>query len=402
MKKTLAFLLLTSLLLRLWFALGYWAGKPLTHDANEYLELARNYNEQGKLVYDSQHTGQIEHYGRAPGYPFWLALLLRVEPTIGWIRLAEVLISLFSSYMFFVIARELFSFRAGLIALILSSFYLPFFFLIPSILSENLWLALMLVSYFFLLRGGKLAEERRRVYFVGAVFFLAIATLVRPAAVFVLPLYILWVHRHLNWKNAAVLFLLYFLILLPWNWQLFRENSRMIFVASEGGVTFWTGTHPEYSGDGDLASNPTVQSSYRRLLKEHVHQSSAQRERIYIYEAIRNIREHPGSYLWNEVKKLLFWFFPFGPSVKTTSLLHRITSSLFYLPLLVLTVSGYRRLTRELRLFFAGVVISFTIMILIFFPQERFRIATLDPIFLLIASNELTQRLGSRLSRLLQ
>lgn len=402
MKKTLAFLLLTSLLLRLWFALGYWAGKPLTYDANEYLELARNYNEQGKFVYDPRHTGQIEHYGRAPGYPFWLALLLRVAPTIGWVRLAEVLISLFTSYMFFVLSREIFSLRTALIALILSSFYLPFFFLIPSILSENVWLALMLVSYFFLLRGAKLAEERRRIYFVGAFSFLAIATLVRPAAVFVLPLYILWIYRHSNWKNAAVLPVFYFLILLPWNWQLFHESRRVIFVASEGGVTFWTGTHPAYSGDGDLASNPAVQYSYRHLLKEHAHQSSSQRERIYIYEAFRNIREHPGAYLWNEVKKLAFWFFPFGMSVQTTSGLHRVTSLVFYLPLLALAVSGYRRLPPDLRFFFGGVVLSFTIMILIFFPQERFRIATLDPMFLLIASNELTHRLGSRLSRILQ
>jgi hypothetical protein len=252
-----------------------------------------------------------------------------------------------------------------------------------------------------MLQAPRVPQDRSGLYFFAGFFFLAIATLVRPASVFLIPLYLLWIYRKSTLKKAAMLFAFYFLILLPWNWHLFQESHRLIFVASEGGVTIWTGSHPAYSGDGDLATNPLVQHDYRQLLKNHVKESASAREQIYIREAWTNIREHPGSYLWNEVKKLVFWFFPFGPSVQTMSVLHRVTSVLFYLPLLALAILGFRSLPSDLRLFFGGVIVSFTIMILIFFPQERFRIVTLDPIFLLIASNELARRLGGRLARIL-
>jgi hypothetical protein len=401
MKNTLAFLLLTSLLLRLWFAVGYWSGKPLTHDANEYLELARNYNEKGAFMYEVRPGRMIENYGRAPGYPFWLAMLLRVEPTLGWIRLAEVIVSLFSTYLLFVLARQLFNLRSALVTLVLALFYAPMILLLPSILSENLWIALMLVSYWFLLRVSKLPSEHRYFHLVGAYFFLGLATLVRPAAVFILPLYLVRTYRAANWKASAALLLLYFLLLLPWNLNLYRQHGRFIFVASEGGVTFWTGTHPYYSGDGDLAANPPVQAEYRKLLSLHSAETPEQREQVYLHEAFRNIVENPLRFLMIEAKKLLFWFLPFGASVQRASLLHRIASMLFYLPVLALTIAGFKTLSPDLRTFFAGAIASFTIMILIFFPQERFRIATLDPFFLLIGSQELARRLGFRLSKLL-
>src|SRR5262245_42331001 len=107
MKKTLSFLLLTSILIRLWISLGYWENKPLTQDAKEYLELATNYNRTGFFTYDRHDTLQIESYGRAPGYPFWLSALMRVEHTVAWFRLAEVCINLISTYLFFILTREL-------------------------------------------------------------------------------------------------------------------------------------------------------------------------------------------------------------------------------------------------------------------------------------------------------
>ena len=41
-RRLLAAALLTALALRLAFALGYWTGKPLTHDEFEYLHLGHS------------------------------------------------------------------------------------------------------------------------------------------------------------------------------------------------------------------------------------------------------------------------------------------------------------------------------------------------------------------------
>jgi hypothetical protein len=170
-------------------------------------------------------------------------------------------------------------------------------------------------------------------------------------------------------------------------------------VASEGGVTFWTGTHPLHSGEGDLSVNPPVQKEYRSLLKEYAENTPTQREKIYMEQALQNIIRHPMTYLFLEFKKLLYWILPLGPSILQTSILHRISGICFYLPILLFTILGFRSLPKEIRIFALGVIGSFTIMILIFFPQERFRIAAVDPILVLIASYEFNRRFGVTLGR---
>ncbi len=69
-----------ALLLRLAFGLGYWTGKPLTHDEREYLTLAVNVA-QGRgfateLPGDAPSpASNIQRFDRGPGYPLFLAPL---------------------------------------------------------------------------------------------------------------------------------------------------------------------------------------------------------------------------------------------------------------------------------------------------------------------------------------
>lgn len=392
MKKAFALLFLISILLRLWLALGYWAGKPLTQDAKEYLELANNYNSTGAFQYDEHHTLQIESYGRAPGYPYWLALMLRVQPTLAWIRVMEVVINLCSAWLFFLLGREVFGFRPGISAFIVAAFYVPFVSLIPPVLSENLWICTMLPAYLYLFRSRREPDNQPTVNMAAATFFLALATLIRPGAVFLLPFFGYWFFRNIGWKNSALGIALYFLFLLPWNLHMYFQEGRVVFVASEGGVTFWTGTHPEYSGDGDLAVNPGVQKEYREILKSHAGETPSMKEKLFYTDGLANILDHPGSYALGEGKKLVFGFLPFGASVLQTSLLHRITGIAFYLALLALAIPAIRHAPADARILLAGVAGSYTVLILLFFPQERFRIAMLDPLLMLFAASEISRR----------
>jgi len=392
LKKLLAFIFLISLMTRIWFAIGYWGNKPLTHDATEYLELAKNFNQTGHLELPARKTLMIESYGRAPGYPIWLAFLLRISPTLSWIRIAEALVGLLNTYLFFLLARELFGVRGGIVAFVLSSFYVPFIVLAPVILSENLWMCCMLFSYWLLMRKGTAIVTPTIINHVLSFVLLAAATLIRPGTAFLLPFYLLFVFRKRGLTPALVLSALYFLILLPWNFHLYRKEGHPVFIASEGGITLWTGTHPSYAGDGDLSVNPAVQIAYRELLKKYSTLSSAQRAQIYTKLAFENIVKYPAQFAMVEIKKLTFWILPIGPSVTKMSMLHIVSSFLFYLPLLIFAIVGFRRLGPDVRFFVLGVAISFTLMILVFLPQERFRIASIDPILLVIASNEVMSR----------
>ena len=73
---------------------------------------------------------------------------------------------------------------------------------------------------------------------------------------FFLPLAALWLlwqrrtvgrGRSSSWSSL--------LCVAPWTIRNHRVYGRWIAVASEGGVTFWTGNHPLARGDGDLAAN---------------------------------------------------------------------------------------------------------------------------------------------------
>ena len=63
-------------ILRATFGMVYWVGKPLTHDEREYLALARSLTEGRGLTYEpSPETATTQQFGRAPGYPVFLALI---------------------------------------------------------------------------------------------------------------------------------------------------------------------------------------------------------------------------------------------------------------------------------------------------------------------------------------
>jgi hypothetical protein len=63
-----------GLALRLLFSLVYWTGQPLTRDEREYLSLARSLAAGQGFTYDAGNTtGPSDPFGRAPGYPAFLA-----------------------------------------------------------------------------------------------------------------------------------------------------------------------------------------------------------------------------------------------------------------------------------------------------------------------------------------
>src|SRR6185295_7109330 len=142
--------------------------------------------------------------------------LLRISPTLSWIRIAEALIALLNTYLFFLLARELFGVRAAIVAFILSSFYVPFIVLAPVILTENLWMCCMLISYWLLMRKVTAMVSATIINHIVSFMFLAIATLIRPGTVFLLPFYLLFVFRKRGSTSTIILVALYFLILLPW------------------------------------------------------------------------------------------------------------------------------------------------------------------------------------------
>ncbi len=100
-----------------------------------------------------------------------------------------------------------------------------------------------------------------------------------------------------------------------------------MLVATEGGVTFWTGNHPLAVGDGDLAANPQLKIASQALKNAHPDLTEEQMEPIYYREALAWMRAHPIDWLALEARKVVYLVVPMGPSYRLHSWRYFIASA---------------------------------------------------------------------------
>ena len=218
---------------------------------------------------------------------------------------------------------------------------------------------------------------------LGAGLLTGAAVLVRPAMLFFLPLAVLWLIFRRMPVLAVALVAGAVAVIAPWTARNYRVYDRFVLVASEGGVTFWTGNHRLARGEGDLAANPDIKRAELEFRQAHAGLSSEDLEPLYYRDAVGYIADHPGWWLGLVARKAFYTLVPLGPSYALHSIRYRAASTLSYLMILPFAWLGLRRLlgTESVPtavLLLAG---SAVLVALVFFPQERFRVPVIDPDF---------------------
>ena len=84
-----------------------------------------------------------------------------------------------------------------------------------------------------------------------------------------LPLAVAWLVLGRRLALAVALTLAAAAVITPWTLRNLRVHERFILIASEGGVTFWTGNHPLARGEGDLAANPELKRAELAFRQSH-------------------------------------------------------------------------------------------------------------------------------------
>jgi hypothetical protein len=213
-----------------------------------------------------------------------------------------------------------------------------------------------------------------------------IAALIRPVMILFVPLALLWLLKRRQVATAAAFAIAFALVLAPWTLRNLRAYDRFVLIASEGGVTFWTGNHPLAIGEGDLAANPSLKTADLAFRQAHQGLTAEALEPLYYRDAVAWIASNPLDWISLELRKLFYLVVPIGPSYALHSARYRIASTVPYLILLPLAMAGaLRKGTRPPAALFllAG---STIVMCLVFFPQERFRIPTIDPTLIVAAA----------------
>ena len=375
-----------AVVLRLGFGFLYWTNKPLTHDEREYLALAASVAEGRGFTYaQGDDLGTSPQFGRAPGYPAFLALLgpnRNAESTPAAIKIVQSILGGIAVLLIASIAGAAAGQRAAVAAAGLAAIYPPLVWISGYALSEVLYLPVALGCVVLLTRADTVPRG------IAAGLLVGIAVLVRPGTLVFLPFAVLWLVRDRRPMLAVLFLVAVAAVMLPWTARNYRAYGRVVLVASEGGVTFWTGNHPLARGEGDLAANPQIKREEILFRSANSGLSAEALEPLYYRDTLRSIRQRPGWWLGLLVKKAFYTFVPIGPSYTLHSSRYLLATVAPYAMLAPLAIAGLVLIARQGRppIYLYLLAASVVLTSLIFFPQERFRIPVIDPLVIVGAA----------------
>jgi len=391
--KGLAAAVAAGLVLRLVFSLCYWTGEPLTRDEREYLSLARSLAAGRGLVYDqAMLSGPVQPFGRAPGYPAFLAVVgggtSASDEVPASVKVAQSIVGAIGVWLVGWLAGQWAGARGATAAGSLAAVHPLLVATAARAFSEALFWPMGLGAAWLVTSASRARGRRAAALAALAGVLTGLATLVRPSTIIFLGVAALWWLWRRSLTRVIALALGAALVILPWTMRASERAGRFVLVASEGGVTFWTGNHPLASGDGDLAANPQLKIASQALKDAHPGVSEEQMEPIYYRDALAWMRAHPIDWLLLEARKAFYLVVPLGPSYRLHSWRYVAASAGVYLILLPLAIAGCRQLGPAcgrlpgLWLLLASAILT----CLIFFPQERFRIPVIDPVLIVCAA----------------
>jgi 4-amino-4-deoxy-L-arabinose transferase-like glycosyltransferase len=380
-----------GLVLRLAFGFGYWIGKPLTHDEREYLALAQNLATGRGFTYPAAAPGEPEpeRFGRAPVYPLYLALVDIASgplPLLPAIKAAQAAVGTVGIWLIAVIAGRVAGRRGANAAAWIAAVYPPLVWTPAYVFSETLYMALALANVIAADRAIAPGARATRWLWCGLVG--GVAALTRPAHLFFLLLLGFYLLVRRRSMAALVVAAGALITVAPWTLRNWQEYGRPILIASEGGITFWTGNHPLSSGEGDMAANPAVKRDNQRLRAAHPGLSPEALEPIYYREAFAAIARDPAGWAGLLARKVFYTIVPIGPSYTLHSPRYVIASVVSYVSLLIAGVIGGIAVWRAGQWpVTLGLLLGSALLVcVVFFPQERFRIPVIDPALMVLAA----------------
>jgi 4-amino-4-deoxy-L-arabinose transferase-like glycosyltransferase len=252
-----------------------------------------------------------------PGLPAVLAPLVAVDASLSILRLTSVVLLFGAILLFYVLARDRWGLRAGLVAAYALGLYVPFLGLLSNLHSEVLAVFCVVVGMFGLARWiGR-----------GGIAWLALGSaglaglaLTRVAYGWVLTVSLLvllawWLlSRSRGAGRAAAALALSLALCLPWLAYTHAKTDRLFVWGNSGSLSLYWMASPHEGDLGDwhqahlVFTDPALRPHrefFESLRGLELAEQNAEIER----EALRNIADHPDEYAENvvaNVSRMLF------------------------------------------------------------------------------------------------
>lgn len=356
MSKYLTIILISAFLLSLSYSF-YFRIEPSV-DARGYDRIAQNlvagkgYVEKDNIpvVFDPA----VSRVG--PGYQFFLAGVYKIfGRNLYLIWIIQALIHTLSGYLIYLISKKIFlSAKAGIISAFLFLFFIDIFELTAMLLTETLFLFLLLFSVYAMIKFFE-SPDYKNSAFIGLIFGLGVLT--RPT---VLPMFLIMfgVMIYKKYFKFAVLFLIIpVLIISPWTIRNYKVYHTFILTSSAGGINLWMGNNESATGE----------SFYTEEMSDYINKRGfVAAEKKGIEEGIKFIVNNPvrfiellfikASIYFSLARPAAFWFHLKGIVVLITALL----SSGFAFVIFSSGIAGGLKLLKEKK-FLSNLLITFAI-----------------------------------------
>jgi 4-amino-4-deoxy-L-arabinose transferase-like glycosyltransferase len=275
---------------------------------------AQSYNYLAQTLANGHGWGYGNSAYRPPGYPVFLAgvyLLVGIPHAVFTSpRLVEAVLATVTVGLIGLMAWQVAGRRVALIALAIGAVYVPLVLVGVALMTESLFVPLVLAATCCALRARTAAHHYRWVVLAG--LFTGLASLTRGNGI-VLGLalaFVVWTGRpRLSWRSVCspvVLLVVMALTIMPWTIRNAYAQHAFIPVTDEIGNTL-KGTYNDFSAKQRFIWWGHGYSNYRSIEKNKK-LTEAQRNSRFTSAVIRYIGQHPAyvpeAMFWNTMRLL--------------------------------------------------------------------------------------------------
>jgi 4-amino-4-deoxy-L-arabinose transferase-like glycosyltransferase len=330
---------------------------------------------------DSKPTAE-----REPVYPFFLASIYYLfGHNLFVVRFIQVIIGTLTCFLVFRTGQLVFSQDKGFWSLLIIATYPHFIYFNSQVLSETVFIFLVILSGFLLISASKeegICRAQSRFFFAGVTLGLAILCKSSALLLPVFSLIGLFLVFKKDYKKILKICGLFYLgvvlTLLPWLARNFFIYHKIVFREGAGGFTqIWLGNNPAI---GNFASE---QEEIGRILNKIKEMPVDEQDRYAFRQVFNFISKHPVLFLRNWAIKFLRLWQPFPHQTETLEEVTGLKSSLikwfsilsdcWLIPLgflgLIMSLKDWKKF-----IWIYIILFSFILTYTIVYPMQRFRL----------------------------
>jgi 4-amino-4-deoxy-L-arabinose transferase-like glycosyltransferase len=339
-------------------------------DAADYENIALNIiNGEGFV---STRMGLYSY--RPPLYPLFLAGIFAIKTSYFVVGFIQAIISSITCIIVFYIGESIFDEDSGSVASIIMALYPGLIFYSTQLLSETLFVFILLLGIYVFFRDDNRYEARHKYVLLGIL--VGLASLCRPVIfpflIFLIPFCPL--SREHNVKKWMLVTCFALLTIAPWTIRNYYVHHKFILLTTYGGANLWMGN---YSGATGYIGRPNNINELVR--RDDI--SEPEKDLLFYKKAVSFIVGNPAAFVKLSVKKLILFWNPWvdnhtGPTyISNKNIDYKSIIAIAFSALMLFAVIGFFNTSRVWKKtwLLLMLLLYFSIVSMVFYVSFRYR-----------------------------